>query len=195
MWGPKARMGALRRCPSCLPEPQSPSGDRGLQLCPSPVLQGQEVCGGGLSRQPAMEPQILAPFSLGAQQRPAQNSPLPSQQLDLCPDAWKLGPQPVGWPCPAAAATALDVRPAPAPLSALQRPNPSPFPSSSPGPDGRAAAPPGGPALQPRCARPGRGRQRGPLPRGPARLSPQPLPAPLLRLPLPSHPGGREGRG
>lgn len=86
-----------------------------------------------------MKPQILAPFSLGAQQRPAQDSPLPSRQLDLCPDAWKLGPQPVGWPCRAAAATALDVRPAPAPLSALQRPEPAPFSSPSPRPDGRAA--------------------------------------------------------
>ena len=199
VWGPKVQMGSpLVGTPTAL-QTLSLLERGGLEICPQSCLRGSRSLGWGLSRQPATGPQTLEPFSsLGAQQPPhplAQNSPPPSRQLNLGPDAWILGPRPVGWP------RALPRRPQPStcarprgPLSARGRPRPLP----SPPPPGRMAAPPapGGPELQPRCARPGRSLQRGPQPRGPARLqSTSPSPRPSCASPAPRPRGWRGEKG
>lgn len=185
------------RHPNCPPNPQL-AGERRLGDL-SPVLPPRVAKFGMGSQPPARDGTAnLGAFLLSgspAAHPPAQNSPPPSRQLNLGPDAWILGPRPVGWP------RALPRRPQPStcarprgPLSARGRPRPLP----SPPPPGRMAAPPapGGPELQPRCARPGRSLQRGPQPRGPARLqSTSPSPRPSCASPAPRPRGWRGEKG
>lgn len=182
-------MGALSRCPSCLPEPQSPAGDRGLQLCASPVPEGQEFVVG--SQPPARDETANLGAFLSrspAAPCPGLTSALPTAR-PLC-RRLEAGPAAGGVAVPCRGGHSPRRASSPGPALRPATPDPSPFPSPSPRPDGRAAAPPGGPALQPRCARPGRGRQRGPPPRGPARLQstapPRAPPAPPTSQP----PGG-----